>query len=254
MLNVRVIAILVLANGLVACPAFAASASWDYTLGADYSAGRYGAAIDTQVTDLSLGARVQKDAFRLEVALPFVTLKGPGELVSGTPIAVTGESMLRRSSVGDLGLTGSWMVIASETRAPSIELTGTIKAPTAPAGIGTARTDYALGANIYQTLTPTLWLFGSLGYSWLTDSPTYVLSNGVAVSAALIYRPDERRETGVSLAYRQPAAEGLKSQISLSPYISQRLNDRVGISFYASAGLTDASPRLGAGVALKFSR
>ena len=71
---------------------------------------------------------------------------------------------------------------------------------------------------------------------------------------ALIYRPDERRETGVGLAYRQPAAEGLKSHINLSPYISQRLNDRVGNSFYASARLNDASPRLGAGLALKFSR
>ena len=28
----------------------------------------------------------------------------------------------------------------------------------------------------------------------------------------------------------------------------------IGISFYASTGLTDASPRLGAGLALKFSR
>jgi len=71
---------------------------------------------------------------------------------------------------------------------------------------------------------------------------------------APIYRLDERPETGASLAYPQPAAEGLKSHINLSPCISQRLNDRVGISFYASTGLTDASPRLGAGLALKFSR
>ena len=97
-------------------------------------------------------------------------------------------------------------------------------------------------------------LFGSLGYSWLTDSATYTLENGVTASGGVDWKPDPYRSFGFSLAYRQAVAVGLAPQVTLSPYLTRRFSGNWGVTLYAMAGLTDASPRLGGGLWLSLYR
>jgi hypothetical protein len=237
---------------LTARPVLAGAPSWEFTAGSDYSTGRYGAESDTKIADTNFGARVQIDRLRLEAFLPLVSIDGPGELINGVLVG-TGASS-RRSGLGDAGATGAWLMTPGRDGRPAIEASASVKLPTAKPGIGTGKADYSLAANLYQALSPKVNLFASVGYSWLTDSAAYALSNGLAGTVAVSYKPQEKDEVGLSLAYRQPVAVGYAGQASLTPYWSRRLSERVGFSAYLGAGLTDASPRLGGGVAIKVYR
>ena len=232
----------------------AAAPQWELSAGGDYSAGRYGAASDTQVSDVRINGKAQFDRLRLEAVLPYVTIEGPGELVSGVPVSSGGSAVSKRSGLGDLSLSAAYRVGEARANGPALELGGTFKVPTAKAGIGTKKADYGLAANLYGNFTPKLSWFGSLGYSWLGDSSVYDLRNGVAGYVGANLAPTPERNLGFSLAYRARAAAGLDPQLSFNPYLTQRFAKDWGVTLYATAGMTSASPRLGAGLSLSWFR
>jgi hypothetical protein len=222
--------------------------NWEVLTGADYFVGRYKAASDTTVEMLPLNARVQMDRLRLELTMNYLWVKGPG-LVAGGGIVVPGnKTITERSGLGDTYVGAAWLVYRGDLSTPSVELSGTVKIPTAETGLGTKKTDYTMIANVYQALSEQWLLLGSAGYQWLGDFGTVQLKEGAILSAGVNYKPTTDSSVGAVLAYRQEYFNGLGDAFSFSPYFASNFGGIWRLSGYALIGLTDASPRWGGGL------
>ncbi|MDE2563330.1 MAG: transporter [Sphingomonadales bacterium] len=228
-----------------------AGSSFEIATGADYSAGHYGAAADTTVWSVPLDLKAQLGRLRLQASLPYEFIDGPGQLVGGVIVSAPGSTTTTaRSGIGDLNLSGAFLLTRESGLLPSIEIGGGIKLPTAKTTIGTGEADYSVNASFYKTIATGTMLFGSVGYSWLGSPAAYQLENGLTASGGLNFRPASNQNYGVSLAYREPVAAGLKGQTVVSPYMTYRFSKLLGLTLYGMAGLNDASPRVGAGIRL----
>lgn len=223
--------------------------------GVDFSAGHYGATLDTTVWSIPLDLKLRSGRFRAQATLPYVFVNGPGQIVGGVIVNNPGSATTTaRSGLGDLTLSAAYLLTHEHGLLPAIDLGGSVKLPTAKTTIGTGQTDYGLTANAYKTLAKGVMLFGSVGYSWLTSPSAYALKNGVTASGGFNYRPADNQNYGISIAYRDPVALGLKGQAVISPYMTYRFSKMLGLTLYGMAGLNDASPRIGAGIRLSIFR
>ena len=225
--------------------------SFELSTGFDYSVGKYGAAVDTTVKSVSVEAKLQLDRLRLQASLPYVWITGPGQIVGGVVVGSTNPTAVaERQGVGDLSMAAAYRLTNESGALPMIELGGNVKLPTADTTIGTGETDYGVNVAMYKSVGPQVTLFGSVGYSWLGSPAAYQLQNGITAYGGLNVRPDPAVNLGASVSYREPVATGLQGQAVVSPYLTYRFSQRLGLTAYATAGLNDASPRVGAGVRL----
>lgn len=231
-----------------------ADSSFELASGADYSAGHYGASADTTVWSIPLDLKVQIGRVRVQASLPYEFISGPGQLVGGVIVSSPGSAVTSRSGIGDLNLSAAALLAREGLILPAIEVGGSVKLPTAKTNIGTGETDYSVNASFYKSLTHAIMLFGSVGYSWLGSPAAYRLRNGVTASGGFNLRPSAGQNYGVSVAYREPVADGLQGQAVVSPYMTYRFSKRFGLTLYGLAGLNDASPRIGAGLRLTLFR
>lgn len=228
-----------------------ANSSFELATGVDYSAGHYGAAVDTTVWSIPLDLKAQLGRVRLQASLPYEFIKGPGQLVGGVIISTPGGTQTTsRSGFGDLNLSAAYLLTREKGILPAIEVGGGVKLPTAKTSIGTGETDYSVNATAYKTVAPGAMLFGSIGYSWLGSPAAYRLKDGITASGGINFRPASNQNYGVSMAYREPVADGLKGQAVVSPYMTYRFSKLLGLTAYGMAGLNNASPRVGAGLRL----
>ena len=228
-----------------------ANSTFEIATGVDYSVGKYGALVDTSVISIPLDLKAQIGRLRLQAALPYQFLKGPGQLVGGVVVTAPGDtSTVKREGLGDLNLSAAYLLNNENGVLPAFEIGGGAKLPTAKATLGTGETDYSVTASAYKSLSSTVMLFGSVGYSWLGSPAAYQLKNGIVASGGFNFRPKESQNYGVSIAYREPVAAGLQGQAVVSPYMTVRASKLLGLTLYGMAGFNDASPRWGAGIRL----
>lgn len=225
--------------------------SFELSSGFDYSIGKYGAAVDTSVKDVPLEAKAQLGRLRLQASLPYVWIKGPGQIVGGVVVgSSTPGAVAERHGIGDLSLAAAYRLTNDHGALPAIELGGNVKLPTANTTIGTGQTDYGVNVALYKSVGPQLTLFGSVGYSWLGSPAAYQLKNGITAYGGVNLRPDPAINLGASVSYREPVANGLEGQAAISPYLTYRLNQHFGLTAYTQAGINKASPQVGAGLRL----
>jgi hypothetical protein len=221
---------------------------FEIATGADYSVGDYGAVDDTTVWSVPLDLKYTAGKLRVQASVPWVRVKGPGQIVGGVIVSAPGGVVTSRSGLGDVNLSAAYALTREQGAMPMIELGGSVKVPTAKSTIGTGEMDYSASASVYKTVVPKLMLFGTVGYSWLGSPAAYQLEHGVSASGGLNFRPDDKQNWGVSAAWREPVAVGLDGQTVISPYMTYRVSQRIGLTFYGMAGLNDASPRAGGGL------
>jgi Putative MetA-pathway of phenol degradation len=238
------------AQDVVEAPAANPGTEIEIATGADYSIGDYGALDDTSVWSVPLDLKITSGGFRASAGISWVRIKGPGQIVGGVIVSAPGGVVTSRSGLGDLNLSAAYALTKDEGVTPMIELSGSVKVPTAKGTIGTGEMDYSVTASVYKTVVPKVMLFGSVGYSWLGSPAQYQLENGIAASGGLNFRPDDNQNYGVSAAWREPVAVGLDGQAVVSPYMTYRVSPRFGLTLYGMAGLNDASPRVGGGLRL----
>lgn len=225
--------------------------SFELSTGFDYSVGKYGAAVDTSVKDVPLEAKAQLGRLRLQASLPYVWIKGPGQIVGGVVVgSANPTAVAERQGIGDLTLSSAYRLTNESGALPMFELGGNVKIPTADQTIGTGKTDYGVNVAMYKSLGQQVTLFGSLGYSWLGSPAAYQLKDGITAYGGLNLRPAPAVNLGASVSYREPVATGIDGQAIVSPYLTYRVGKRLGLTAYGTAGLNQASPRVGAGLRL----
>lgn len=224
--------------------------TFELATGIDYSTGDYGATTNTSVVSIPVDVKAQLGRLRLQASLPYVFLKGPGQLVGGVIVSAPGGATVKRDGIGDLNLSAAYLLNTEHGALPAFEIGGAVKLPTAKTTIGTGETDYSATLSAYKSISPQVMLFGTVGYSWLGSPAAYQLKNGITASGGLNFRPVESQNYGVSIAYREPVAAGLQGQAVVSPYMTYKVTKTWGFTLYGVAGLNNASPNWGAGLRL----
>ena len=226
----------------------ASTTTWEAYLGADYSVGDYKASSDTTVVSAPLVVRVQLDRLRLEATVPYLYVDGPGSFAGG--IVVPGGSGASRSGLGDVNLGAAFLLNRGGASAPSFEVSGIVKVPTASSDLGTGEFDYTAQLNVYQPLSMQVLLFASAGYQVLGDYSIYELEDGIVAAGGLNYTASQTFSLGFGVNYRQEYYQGLGDYVSVSPYLQWNIGRMWRITGYGLVGLTEASPRFGAGLRL----
>lgn len=239
------------------------SFDWGASVGFDYVTGNYGAkcalksvsltctSTGTTVVSIPATAMLQIQRLRVELTVPYVDIEGPGKFagIFGIPVVVApaNNEIKHRSGLGDATVGAAWIILRENTLMPRIELASVIKLPTAGTGLGTGRTDYGAQVNLYRTLVPGIMTFGSLGYQWVGDLNTIKLHSGARATAGVDFK-FLGLGTGAMLDYRQSAWQGAPLYFTLNPYVTWRFLGGLGVSLYATVGLTRSSPSQGAGL------
>jgi hypothetical protein len=226
----------------------ASTTTWEASIGADYSVGDYNASSDTTVVSVPVTLRVQLDRVRLEATVPYLSVDGPGIFAGG--VIVPGGTGTSRSGLGDINLGAAFLINRGGQSAPSFEVAGIVKVPTAGSGLGTEKFDYTAQLNVYLPLSLQALLFASGGYQALGDFQSYELRDGITASAGFNYTASASVSLGFGLNYRQEYYQGLGDYVSFSPYMQYSFGGMWRITGYGLVGLTEASPRFGAGLRL----
>ena len=223
--------------------------------GFDYSRGDYGLSEDTEVFSVpaTIAYEIPKWIFRASV--PFTTIKGPAEVVSGgTRVGGGGP---RPDSDSESGI-GDVLVSATHMLGPvlgpvSMDLTARVKFPTADEnkGLGTGATDKYLQADFYQVIKRTI-PFATVGYRFLGDSSRYELENGAYASAGAAYLLTDATRVGVSLDWRQRLIEGGDSAVDAGVFLAHAIGREWNLIGYAVKGTTDASADLSVGGSVSY--
>ncbi len=227
-----------------------AQVAWDVTAGADYSSGKYGQADDTRVLYAPVGLRAETDRWRVEVAVPYVNIRGPQGSVGGGVVIPGAGAVSSRSGLGDVTLTGAYKLTSGDPDRLALEVGGTVKLPTAAEDLGTGETDYSLGLSGRLPVGQRLSLTGSIGYSWLGSPALYKLEDGATASLGMNYAASTSTNVGVIGSYRAEYFAGLGEQVQLTPFTSFRSAGGWSFTGYGTVGLSDAAPDYGAGIQL----
>src|SRR6185295_8392493 len=123
-------------------PEPSSTTTWEVFAGADYSVGDYNAASDTTVISAPVTVRVQLDRVRLEASVPYLYVDGPGTFAGGGVIVPGNNNATSRSGLGDVNLGAAFLINRGGQSAPSFEIAGIVKVPTAGDGLGTKKFDY----------------------------------------------------------------------------------------------------------------
>ena len=224
--------------------------------GFDYSRGDYGFTQATEVFMVPVNLSVDKDRWAFKATLPYITIKGPATVVTGTGGATTGAPA-RPTSQSESGI-GDAMVSATYHARPvpgelNIDLTGRVKFPTADddKGLGTGETDFYAQIDLYQnfgTITP----FGSFGYRILGTNATFPLKDGFYASAGAAFRVSDKTVVGAAYDWRSRIIDGAENGTDAIAFISTNPNDRWNVLAYVLKGFNDASPDYGVGGALTY--
>jgi hypothetical protein len=224
--------------------------------GFDYSTGDYGFTQSTEVSSIPANLSWDRDRWSLKATLPYITIKGPATVVTGSGGATSGAparpTSQTESGIGDVMLSATYHArpVPGEL---NIDFTGRVKFGTADEGkgLGTALTDYYAQIDLYQNfgvITP----FGSVGYRMLGSNTTFPLKDGLYASAGAAFRLTAKTVAGAAYDWRSRIIDGAENGTDAIAFISTNPNDRWNLLGYVLKGFNDASPDYGVGGAATY--
>lgn len=224
----------------------AGDAQVSFTTGVDYSQGDYGTGVDTKIFVVPASARLKMGNLRFTATIPYISIDG-ANVVGGDsgPIVVDPNApRLKRDGLGDLTV-GANYAFPEEQLGFGLDLGARVKLPTADTALGTGKTDYRFSAEVSKTLgsvTP----FISGGYRLLGDPDGVELDNAFYGSAGFSVAAGSAVFL-TSYDYRQAANRLTPDSHEVFGAFSAPLTERVNLSLYGSAGLSDGAPDFGLG-------
>jgi hypothetical protein len=219
------------------------------TTGVDYSSGDYGTGVDTNILVVPVSARIKTGNLRLTATMPWLRIDGSSGVVGdgngGVIIDPTAPRTVR-SGFGDLTL-GAAYAIPEERLGLGLDISARVKVPTASRakGLGTGKTDVTIGAELSKTfgkITP----FASVGYRFLGDPVGLDLRDGWTASggASVVFG---RSSLILSYDFREASSAFSRDSQEVFGAFSTPLGQRLTLTTYGSAGLSDGAPDYGIG-------
>jgi hypothetical protein len=254
---------------LLACAlliaAGAAHADDGFSLGAgvDYTSGKYGSDITTEILQVPVTAKYATGDWSFKASLPWMRVTGDANVVPGLGEVVnlnprgrgrgaagggtTTSSDDTTSGLGDLRLSATYSIPTSNGL--GIDLTGNAKIATADEdkGLGTGANDYGVAVDLYRDFSGTT-LFGGVGYTWLGESD-YIDVDAVAnANVGFSRKVGDAASVGLVYDWREAATDTAEQRSELTGFYAFPAGGANKMQVYATKGLSDGSPDWGAGV------
>lgn len=238
--------------------------------GFDYSSGKYGSDITTQIWSLPLAYGWRSDRWALKLTVPFLRVSGSGNVIPG--IGGTGNSNPRgrgrngqappapgepiessgsASGLGDVVASAAYALIADPDSGFGLDLSGRIKFGTADEdkGLGSGQNDVTVGLDAYQAHGD--WTaFGGIHYAMLGDSEYLQLDDVFGANLGASHKLSDAASWGLVYDYRQRAAELSDTRSELTAFYNHKLGASLKLQAYVLTGFSDGSPDLGGGLSL----
>lgn len=226
--------------------------------GVEYNEGKYGTGSRIRTASTPTTLRVGTGRVEVSASIPYQRVEGPGNVVAsgsgplGLPILVDPTRPATRQVRKGWGDTTVGAAYAVPTASIDVALTGQVKLPTASTrkGLGTGKTDYAVGAEASKALGRVSPFVG-VGYTVRGDPQGYDLRNGMSVNAGAAVQLSASTRAVLSYGYEQAASRLVGDEHQVTAGLAGELTKRVGWTAYGSSGLSQGAPDMGAGVALR---
>ncbi|MGE5504461.1 MAG: transporter [Actinomycetota bacterium] len=259
------LAVLTMAATLAALPAVAADSrrpaaaetrfgELTVSTGIDYSTGKYGQAISTDIVSVPVTAKLEKDEWTAKLTVPWVEMTGPADVVQGVGrIRGRAAATATRSGLGDVTASLGRTVWDDRTNGTAVDVTGKIKFGTASAadGLGTGENDYSLAIEPSQRFG-AVTAFGSLGYKIVGNPGGADLGDEVIGSLGASVDVAPGTPVGVEFTFQEPTGGSAAPQRDVTAFIDHHLNDQAKGQLYLVRGLADGSPDWGGGAMLSY--
>lgn len=240
------------------CTSVPAAAQVTASLGADASSGTYGTGQRIATRSTTAGMRVRRGRVAVFAAVPIVRTDAPGNVVvTGGPLGLPilrdparPVARMRRQGLGDAAIGASVQVAQPRRHRLAATLTATVKLPTASAakGLGTGRTDVAVGADLARPgkVTP----FATFSYARVGRPRDIELYDVASARGGLAVQVGGRSEVNLSYGYASRVAATVGDRHELGAGIDTAVGKRLSLGIQGSAGLSSGAPAAGGGVRL----
>lgn len=227
----------------------AADPGFSFTTGLDYSTGKYGGTLSTDILYIPFTGRYEADQYTLKLTVPYLQVTGPGNVVRDVgQIGPASNTRTKQSGLGDIVVAGTHDVYDGGTNGTLVDVTAKIKFGTADEtkGLGTGKNDYALQTDLYKTLGANT-VFGTLGYKVMGSPAGVTLNNVFYASLGAGHQYSQETSAGLILNLQEKASATGSAQQELTAYVSHKLGKTWKAQAYAVKGFSDGSPDWGAG-------
>lgn len=229
------------------------------TFGFGHSSGDYGTNRDTSV-DLGLSTlSLSMDNFRFAASMPYMHIDGRGLVMfdaSGNPIVINRRTTLppdSRTGWGDLSLSASYTIPPAILKDFEVRISGVAKVPTASASrrLSTGEADLGMSVDISRPFGK--WApFVTVGYLSVGQPVGYTLYDTTSVSAGTSLELSDNLVAIASYDYDSADGPLVPAAQSLFGSLSWVRDDKVTLTGYGTAGLSDGSPALGIGFLISY--
>jgi hypothetical protein len=240
----------------VCAPVFAED-QFSLATGFDYSTGKYGGSVTTDMLYIPVIAKYETDDLILKLTVPYLSvtgtsagvIRGMGRMGQGSGKATTTKTTAKNtaSGLGDIVAAAGYTVY--DVDAVSLDLVGKVKLGTANAnaGLGTGKNDYSAQVDGYYTIDKTTG-FATAGYK-VVGSPAGIALNNVAFGAVgASQKISDKLSAGVMLDVAQSSIAGGTGPIEVTAFVTKKLNKSLKVQVNAMKGLSNGSPDMGGGL------
>jgi hypothetical protein len=260
--------------GVVAAGEAQASEPYMFAAGVDVTDGDYGAVEDTTLVEVWLSGSVTFDRLTVFGHLPYLWVDGPREAVRITPVGGRGGAAANtrsfdpgaapqsrdESGFGDALAGAEWRLTPQQSNAyVAAEAALTLPFGDEDQGLGTGAVDISLGLNGEQRIGRAT-MGGYAGYVFVGEDDPIPLSGGGALPGADDYayagvrlrvRSDGPYRWGGDLSWNEAVYSDEDDRAELGVMAGYALGDGRWLEGRIYAGLTDASPDFGIGLAFR---
>jgi hypothetical protein len=246
-----------IASSWAAAPAFAGTLTLSDSF--DYSQGKYGAAVPTDIFYDGVTGKYEFGLTSFKLTVPEIWVIGPANVVPdfGPIGGKSSGQRLGRHGLGDIVAAGSQGFTPGFLPNTEIDFGGKIKFATASAaaGLGTGRNDYSLELNVAHDFSPQWQAFAGLGRRF-TGAPDNSGLRDVwygTLGGAWNFQPG--RSLALMVDGRQALSSAIGEDLQVTAAFSQTFLTSWKITLYGAAGFTPDTPAVEGGLVLsrKFS-
>jgi hypothetical protein len=226
------------------------------TSGFDYSSGDYGDEVDTDISAIPFVARYELDRWTFKATVPYIHIKGPGDVIPsiGQVTQTPRRNRTSESGWGDTVVSATYSFYPPIAQGLVIDLTGKVKFDTADEdkGLGTGENDYSAQVDIYKVFGRFTAIAG-VGYRVYGNPDFGTLDNVFYGSVGGAYKLSDTTSIGAIYDYR-PKIIDTGSEISeVLSFVSHKLTDQWKLQGYFVKGFSNGSPDYGGGAMLSHS-
>ncbi len=224
----------------------------DLTIGGGIASGDYGSSRSTTMTNGTAGLRWSSGSTSISATLPYVVIESPGVAFSGfdgTPLIMLADGGGRKRI--SQGVADPTFSLSSAKNISNLSIRGTarVKIPVQKLnGISTGKMDWSSSVEI-STTTGNISPFALISYRSYGDPSSWTIKDGFA-GAIGASAPIGKGSAAISYNLAQSTSEFIEDGHEIIALYERPISQKMRLSGYASVGLSDGAPGVGAGIRL----